>query len=500
MKIKSWIVLLFCSWITAGCAAETVLDVQLLGLPPDAIRLDVTAALDDQAPLEGQQSLTPALERMRLRLAGAPTGNLTLHVRAIGRDNCAVAAGDGVLRISGARSEPVSLQLLPRPGCRIDVEFIGSPKGVVQAATSAIRCSTNCQLSVRRDESVSLLFVPEPGYVLGGWFAPATQPACSGRGLCSLRAEDGVIRVQVAALHEASCSPSSWCVEEDAPPLTSAYYGLWGESRESLWAVGDAGAMLHSDGFAWRTVGRVTSRNLRAIWGSGPADIWAVGESGTMLHYDGAAWTAQPPVTASWLLSIWGTAADNIWAVGEAGRALHWDGTRWHPADLGTTKTLRSIWGSGANAVWVVGDAGTIRAFDGTAWSTVISNTSVALHSVAGVAGPGVWVVGDFGTAMYIPGLGMQPIPIATGLSASLRTVFWPSSDGSSSACPGSGGCAAWAAGVGGMMVPLVPTVSRTAPLPSSFDPAGIINSIFGTSASHLWAIGQGATLIRYRP
>ena len=483
-----------------GCTGVPVVDVQLIGLPADTSRVEVTAELDSASALEGPQSLTPALDRVRLELRGGTTGIMKLHVSAVGRGNCEIAAGDGILQLHGALTESVALQLGPKAGCRIDVAFIGSPGGVVQFGGNGPLCSADCQVAARRDERMTLSFLPTAGSVLGGWFAPEAQGGCSGRGTCTILVPNGVTTVQVTSLRATSCAASSWCLEESTPPLGSALYGLWGASRESIWAIGDAGALLHSDGFAWSSVSRVTARGLRGIWGSGPNDSWAVGESGTMLHYDGQVWTVLPRVTTSWLLAIWGSAGDDVWAVGDSGTILHWNGTQWSQRVVGVSVSLRSVWGSSPNSVWAVGDSGTIVHYDGTSWSSVVSNTGVNLYGVGGSGAQNIWVVGDFGTALHLDSTGMPPTSVSTGTSASLRSVFVPSADASQPACAGSGGCTTWAAGVGGVMVPLSVTATGTLPVSSSFDPTGVISNVWGPSGKDVWAVGQGSTIVRYRP
>lgn len=497
----AWLWLLGCGLLGfGGCSGAPSLDIQLVGLPVDAVRVEVTTALDSVSALEGPQSLTPPRDRIHLQIAGRASGSLKLHVGALDRGNCEIAAGDGIVQLHGAATEAGTLQLSPKEGCRIDVAFIGGAKGVVQVGMNGPICSDDCRIPARRDDLVPLSFTPMTGYILGGWFAPDLQQSCSGRGSCTIQTASGVTTVQVASLHDTSCASSGWCLEEDTPALASALYGLWGESRVSIWAVGDSGAMLHSDGFRWSSVSRVTSRALRSIWGSGSSDIWIVGEFGTILHYDGQAFSVQPRVTTSWLLSVWGSAPDDVWAVGDGGTILHWDGALWKQVGAGVQVSLRSVWGSSASSVWAVGDAGTILYYGGTSWSLVPSNTSVNLYGVAGSGPQSVWAVGDLGAALHLDARGTPPTSVSTGTGTSLRSVFVPAPDVSSPACAAAAGCPGWAAGLGGVLVPLRETASSTAPLPSSFDPTGAINKIWGPDGRNVWAVGQGTTIVRYRP
>src|SRR5215813_1568126 len=55
---------------------------------------------------------------------------------------------------------------------------------------------------------------------------------------------------------------------------------------------------------------------LDGVRGSGASDVWAVGEAGTILHWDGSAWTSVSIGTTSWLYGVWGSGASDVWAVG----------------------------------------------------------------------------------------------------------------------------------------------------------------------------------------
>jgi hypothetical protein len=63
---------------------------------------------------------------------------------------------------------------------------------------------------------------------------------------------------------------------------------------------------------------------LTAIWGSGPDDIYAVGDDGTIVHSEGDGRWELVPVDTTWdLQDVWGTGADSVYVVGQAGTVLH---------------------------------------------------------------------------------------------------------------------------------------------------------------------------------
>jgi len=74
-------------------------------------------------------------------------------------------------------------------------------------------------------------------------------------------------------------------------PQGSSFYGIWGSSTKSVWAVGvnniagNDGGMRQWNGTAWNWINPGVAPPLYAIWGSAANDIWAVGQGGTIVHY-----------------------------------------------------------------------------------------------------------------------------------------------------------------------------------------------------------------------
>ena len=108
--------------------------------------------------------------------------------------------------------------------------------------------------------------------------------------------------------------------------------------------------------------------NLNGIHGTSATDIWAVGDAGTMLHWDGATWKLVPSLSGTNLRGVWGNAANNFYAVGDGGFIQHWDGTAWVQQLSGVQNRLSGVSGF-STYTWAVGDGGVIlRKNDGSAW------------------------------------------------------------------------------------------------------------------------------------
>src|SRR5688572_7478809 len=72
------------------------------------------------------------------------------------------------------------------------------------------------------------------------------------------------------------CSVDGWCWV-DPLPQGNPLRAVWGAAANDVWAVGDAGAIIHYDGSAWRAASSPVTANLNGVWGSAAHVVWAVG-------------------------------------------------------------------------------------------------------------------------------------------------------------------------------------------------------------------------------
>lgn len=143
----------------------------------------------------------------------------------------------------------------------------------------------------------------------------------------------------------------------------------------------------------------VTTPPLRSLWVAGGAapDVFAVGEAGTILHYDGAVWRPETSGTTSTLYGI-AKYDTTLFVVGAGGTILASTGNgAWTRQTSGTTSDLYSV--GGEKGVFLA--VGTIiRSSDGINWGIVPSGTTRNLHS--GVANNvDLFLVGDGGTVLH---------------------------------------------------------------------------------------------------
>ncbi len=174
----------------------------------------------------------------------------------------------------------------------------------------------------------------------------------------------------------------SWSIQNS--DVSVQLQGVWGASESDVFAVGDAGTILHYDGVNWIKMSTGSTAHLNAVWGRSGSDVFAVGNAGTILHYNGSSWNRMTSNTTSSLLGVWGDNLSTAYAVGAGGTIMKQDGNRWVAMQSGTSATLRGIWGDVRRAhpalpelivdIFAVGDRGAKLHFDGTNWAQVGSS------------------------------------------------------------------------------------------------------------------------------
>lgn len=81
--------------------------------------------------------------------------------------------------------------------------------------------------------------------------------------------------------------------------ITGTLYAIWGTAANNIFAVGDAGMIVHDDGIRWSQMSSGSSEYLRAHLGSSARKCvcsWTDGSLGTI--------TAQAGVPGQWLNAL----------------------------------------------------------------------------------------------------------------------------------------------------------------------------------------------------
>jgi hypothetical protein len=183
-------------------------------------------------------------------------------------------------------------------------------------------------------------------------------------------------------------------------------------SANEVYAYGDSGntdrAFYRYDGTAWRELAR--SRFTQQ--GSRP---WAVPTGGSAYVLSGLGRLERITGTGVSVLSyqpslrdVAVNSATSAFAVGWNLFLARWDGSRWNidtpPAGTPSVRMLQSVWSDSPSNAWTVGNASTILRWNGTSWNVVsdVNKPVATADSYNGVWGAGtdVWAVGE-GTILH---------------------------------------------------------------------------------------------------
>jgi hypothetical protein len=215
-----------------------------------------------------------------------------------------------------------------------------------------------------------------------------------------------------------ACAENAACAINKLPAVTAHLESMWAFSSTDIWAVGDAGTIVHWDGAAWSPYdfglfGKPTG-NFYGVWGNAPDDIWAVGSFGLIHHYDGTRWTSVSSSTPLDLYGVWGISRSEVYAVGLSptpgtaqGTFLRYNGSGWSSITTAGVDTFNAVWAdnsSDSTLVYACGDNGLLVRYDPSkspAWAAIISNTGVNLNGIWGTRST---VKGSFNNTVFAVG------------------------------------------------------------------------------------------------
>ena len=223
------------------------------------------------------------------------------------------------------------------------------------------------------------------------------------------------------------------------------------------------------------------------VLGWSSSDLFIMDEIGSIAHYDGNTWTViRNDVPGQELSAIWGTSFSDVFAVGSEGAILHYDGKSWSKMNSGTTKNLLNVWGISASNVFVVGEYGTILHYDGQTWNQLISNTTARLLSVWGSSSD-IFAVG--GTIIHYDGITCSEIK--DGATQYLDSIY---GDNYINSVWGTSPSNVYAVGNSGYIFHY--DGKTWAVMKSGTDKS--LFSIWGVSSSDIFAVGDSCTILNY--
>ncbi len=328
---------------------------------------------------------------------------------------------------------------------------------------------------------------------------------------------------------------STWSLM--ATGTTQLLYALWGTAPGDVYAITSSGALFRYDGSSWSAQGPNPAVAVRTLAGTSGADLYAVGSSGTLRRWDGAAWTAVSGATTSSLYGLWASGSDHLLAAGSAGTVLRGfrgatvavTGAGWTATTQGMQQQLTATARDASSAVvggvvfsWTSSDpakatvdaAGLVTAVDTGTASVIASAPGGAADTLTLSLAALANVVKVTPSGAALSGVGVTQalaaeVRDASGNVVPSPTVAWASLDPAVATVDAASGVVtavgagqarivATSAGLSGyavvtVSVPGLPAVNLWAPLASGT--TSDLHDVWGTSASDVWAAGDGPSL-----
>ncbi len=131
-------------------------------------------------------------------------------------------------------------------------------------------------------------------------------------------------------------------------------------------------------------------------WASSINDVWIGAGRGQLLRYDGADWLNGwgEAIATHTLFDVFALDRSNIFIAGSNGKVIRKTPGRWIVDDLGTTAAISAVWGRGPSDVYAVSAGGVVYRFDGSTWSAQYSVQGVKFNDVVGTSSNEIWAVG----------------------------------------------------------------------------------------------------------
>ena len=274
----------------------------------------------------------------------------------------------------------------------------------------------------------------------------------------------------------------AWSGHADSGSVTTrSLHDLYALSATDIWAVGDAGTVLHYAGSGWVVVSSPTTAALHSIFMISPSNGWAVGDNGTIIRWNGVNWSSVVSPVSTHLYSIFMVSANDGWAVGRTGKILRWNGVSWSEARETGSHTWNALSMISSNNGWLAGTSGKIYRYNGVDWTEFQDTGNQTWNSLFMVSFTNGWVIGNGGNIRRFNGI--RWVSVSSPVGTNLQSVFMVNANDG------------WAVGNAGEILRWDGISWQR------FHNVGSIqlNSVFMASAFEGWTVGAGGTIFRYK-
>ncbi len=222
----------------------------------------------------------------------------------------------------------------------------------------------------------------------------------------------------------------------DAIRVNLPLFDMTSTIDSTIWAVGDQGRVVRSNGENWEEIDSGVNANLRCILPFNDNSILVGGLGGTVLHYRDAQWEKIDTQTNCPIISMVSAGTGEIFAVGGeydaetssfVGRVFQYNGIDWSEVQTGQSlPRLRKIRRDN-DVLLIVGDGGFATKIDQRGATQLHTNVRYDLHDIAVHQNGITYVCGDGGTVLK-ESVKSNPdtdigIPLENSLPSSWRNI-----------------------------------------------------------------------------
>ncbi|MGQ9705637.1 MAG: YCF48-related protein [bacterium] len=264
-------------------------------------------------------------------------------------------------------------------------------------------------------------------------------------------------------------------------------YGVWGESMECIWAVGEWGCIykLNVDdkgNVNYTEPDSPTNSTLHSISFINPNDGFACGDNGTIIKYDGSSWVQVNSSTYSNLYSIYYLSKNLAFAVGDDGTIVKYDGTKWSKIDGITQENLNNVSVINEKLAFACGDHGIVLKYDGENWASIDTGIpiSIDLLDVEITNVDSAYICGTGGALFVWNGTDWAQIMTGTTDDITALSFHYPSTG--------------WAVTSNGYILLIEYDTTQLITAPKIV----VLNDVHSCGEYDAWAVGNMGIILRY--
>ena len=228
---------------------------------------------------------------------------------------------------------------------------------------------------------------------------------------------------------------------------THNLYAIWAKTDNDVYAVGEAGTIVHLHNGTWSTedAGQWPGVTFYTVTGNPSGDVFAAGSNAMIVHRNmngtwmvenlqsasttlfalfatnaiitavgdetltrsiaSTSWSSQPGPPVAGMRCLWISPTQDIY-VGGIGPVIYHtkDYITWTPEQLPSlpvSSFILALWGSSSTDIWAMGDHGTVLHDSGSGWSTHASLGSDRIWNLSGRGPNDIWATSTDGFAYH---------------------------------------------------------------------------------------------------